>query len=291
MNTAALDNIVWNWRGQAIRVGVDRLGAGPTVLLLPALSSISTRREMRPLQERLASDFTTVAMDWPGFGDEPRPAIRWRPDAYVTFLRYVLTEVIARPLATVAAGHAASYALAVGAAAPNSTGRLCLIAPTWRGPLPTMMGGKRNLGRWIARLGDLPMLGQLLYRLNVNAPVIRMMARGHVYADPDWLKGERFDQKLAVVRARGARHASIRFVTGMLDLMTSRSDFLEAAQRFTKPVLVLYGAATPKRSKAEMHALAALPNVRAVELQSGKLGVHEEFPDEVADVVRSFVGT
>jgi pimeloyl-ACP methyl ester carboxylesterase len=117
-----------------------------------------------------------------------------------------------------------------------------------------------------------------------------MMARGHVYVDPDWLKGERFDQKLAVVRARGARHASIRFVTGMLDLMTSRSDFLEAARRFTKPILVLYGAATPKRSKAEMHALAALPNVRAVELQSGKLGVHEEFPDEVADVVRSFVG-
>ena len=38
-----------------------------------------------------------------------------------------------------------------------------------------------------------------------------------------------------------------------------------------------------------MHALAALPNVRAVELRSGKLGVHEEFPNEVAEVVRSFL--
>ena len=101
------------------------------------------------------------------------------------------------------------------------------------------------------------------------------------------LKGERFDQKLAVVRATGARHGSIRFVTGMLDLMKSRSDFLEAARRFTEPILVLYGAATPRRSKAEMHALAALPNVRAVELRSGKLGIHEEFPNEVAEVVRS----
>ena len=244
---------------------------------------------MRLLQERLASNFTTVAVDWPGFGDEPRPAIHWRPDAYLAFVRYLLTEAVPRPNATVAAGHAASYALAVGAAAPNSTGPLCLIAPTWRGPLPTMMGGKRKLGEWIARVGDLPVLGQLLYRLNVNPPVVRMMARGHVYVDPDWLQGERLAQKMTVVRATGARHTSIRFVTGMLDLMTSRSDFLEAARQFKEPILVLYGAATPRRSKAEMQALAILPNVCSVELPSGKLGVHEEFPDEVARAVKSFL--
>ena len=156
---------------------------------------------MRLLQERLASNFTTVAVDWPGFGDEPRPAIHWRPDAYLAFVRYLLTEAVPRPNATVAAGHAASYALAIGVAAPNSTGPLCLIAPTWRGPLPTMMGGKRKLGEWIARVGDLPVLGQLLYRLNVNPPVVRMVARGHVYVDPDWLQGERLAQKMTVVRA------------------------------------------------------------------------------------------
>lgn len=287
MNTVPPEHIVWNWKSQAVRVGVDRLGAGPTVLLLPALSSISTRREMRPLQERLASNFSTVAVDWPGFGDEPRPEIQWRPDAYVAFLRHVLSEVVPRPFATVAAGHAASYALAVGAADPHSTGPLCLIAPTWRGPLPTMMGGKRRLGEWIARVGDLPVLGQRLYSLNVNPPVVRMMARGHVYLDPDWLQGERLAQKMTVVRASGARYASIRFVTGILDLMTSRSDFIEAARRFEEPILVLYGAATPKRSKAEMQALANSPNVRALMLPSGKLGVHEEFPDEVAEAVRS----
>ena len=119
MVTVPPDHIVWTWKSQAVRVGVHRLGAGPTVLLLPALSSISTRREMRPLQDRLASNFTTAAVDWPGFGDEPRPAIRWRPDAYVAFLRYLLTEVVPRPFSTVAAGHAASYALAIGAAAAD----------------------------------------------------------------------------------------------------------------------------------------------------------------------------
>src|SRR5678816_1450499 len=97
MNSVPREDIEWHWESQVVRVGVDRSGSGPTVLLLPALSSISTRREMRLLQERLASNFTTVAVDWPGFGDEPRPAIRWRPDAYVAFLRYVLTEVVTQP--------------------------------------------------------------------------------------------------------------------------------------------------------------------------------------------------
>ena len=64
--------ITWTWNGEAIRVGCDRFGEGPTVLLLPAFSSISTRGEMKPLQESLAREFATVNIDWPGFGTEPR---------------------------------------------------------------------------------------------------------------------------------------------------------------------------------------------------------------------------
>jgi pimeloyl-ACP methyl ester carboxylesterase len=281
--------IIWNWEGQEVRVGYDRLGVGPVVLLLPALSSISTRREMRPLQERLASDFATIATDWPGFGDKPRPPIPWQPAAYAAFLRYVLTHVAAHPLATVAAGHAASYALSVAADSPNSAGLLCLIAPTWRGPLRTMMGGRRRAGEWVARASDLPVLGQLLYRLNVNRSMVRKMARGHVYADPNWLTDEHFTQKMAVVTSAGARHAAIRFVTGMLDPMPNHSLFIETARRVKDPLLVVYGAATPRRSKAEMEALASVPHVRSVELSHGKLAVHEEFPDAVAEAVRSFL--
>ena len=38
----------WSWQGQSIELGFDEAGHGPLVLLLPALSSISTRGEMRP---------------------------------------------------------------------------------------------------------------------------------------------------------------------------------------------------------------------------------------------------
>jgi pimeloyl-ACP methyl ester carboxylesterase len=143
--------------------------------------------------------------------------------------------------------------------------------------------------RFVSRLVDLPVIGSTLYRLNVNPPMIRMMARGHVYADPSWLDQRRLTEKLVVTNARGARHASFRFVAGELDPMSSRDSFLATARRVIDPILIVYGAGTPRRSKAEMEALRNLPHVQSRELPVGKLAVHEEFPALVADPIRSFL--
>ena len=244
---------------------------------------------MRPLQERLGATYSTVAVDWPGFGNEPRPPIDWRPDTYRAFLNHLLTEIAPRPFATIAAGHAAGYLVSQAADVPDSAGRLCLIAPTWRGPLPTLTGKRPAFFERLARVVDYPIVGPLLYRLNVNRPVIGMMAREHVYADADWLTPPRLAAKLAVARAKGARHASIRFVAGVLDPVRHRAEFLALVARVGAPVLVIYGAGTPAKSKADIEALAALPNVRLVQLPAGRLSVHEEFPDPVAGAIRTFL--
>ncbi len=44
--------------------------------VLPALSSISTRREMRPLQERLSANYHAVAADRPMTGRDLTNAIK-----------------------------------------------------------------------------------------------------------------------------------------------------------------------------------------------------------------------
>lgn len=278
----------WNWRGETIRLGTQASGAGPTLLLLPALSSISTRHEMRPLQERLAPHYSTLSVDWPGFGDEPRPQVDWTPEAYSAFLSFLLTSVIPQPHAVIAGGHAAAYVLAQATSAPQA--KLVLLAPTWRGPLPTVMGGHRPFFDRLCRLVDLPVLGPLIYRLNVNRFVVQRMAAGHVYSDPaSFLTEPRLREKLAVTRAPGARFASVRFVTGRLDPFASREEFLDLARRTAAAILMVYGAETPPRSRAEMEALAALPGVRSVCLPRGKLAVHEEFPDAVAEAIVAFL--
>ncbi|MEJ2623945.1 MAG: alpha/beta hydrolase [Pseudolabrys sp.] len=283
------ERLKWNWNGKSIDLGFEMRGEGSRlVLLLPALSSISTRAEMRPLAERLSADFKTLAVDWPGFGDSQKSAVAWQPDAYRAFIEFLLRE-FPNPFATVAAGHGAGYLIGHAAQRPGSAGRLCLIAPTWRGPLPTMMGRRHHAFRMIARLVDAPLLGAALYRLNVNRPVIRMMGRGHVYSDCNWLEGGRLAAKLKVTNARGARHASFRFVAGELDPMQTRDEFLQVARRISDPTLVVYGADSPCRSKAEMQEFAALPGIASQELAQGKLAVHEEFPNKVANVIRNFL--
>src|SRR5258708_28694887 len=134
MDTRTLE---WNWRGETIRLGADASGTGPKVLLLPALSSISSRREMHPLQQRLAQRYSTLSVDWPGFGEGARPQLDWTPDAYAAFLAFLLTSVVAHPHAIIAAGHAATYVLKHAASASEPTTRLDLNAPAWRRPLPS----------------------------------------------------------------------------------------------------------------------------------------------------------
>ena len=48
-----VDEIEWRNQGNSVQVGMTWHGQGELVLMLPALSSISTRSEMWPLQECL----------------------------------------------------------------------------------------------------------------------------------------------------------------------------------------------------------------------------------------------
>jgi len=137
---------------------------------------------MRPLQERLAREYSTFSIDWPGFGDEVRPQIDWTPEAYAGFLSFLFTSLVREPHAIIAAGHAAGYVLKHAGSAPQVTPRLVLIAPTWRGPLPTMMDGHRPFFARLRHLVDRPVIGPLIYWLNVNPFVVRRMGAGHVYA-------------------------------------------------------------------------------------------------------------
>ena len=117
------------------------------------------------------------------------------------------------------------------------------------------------------------------------------MVAGHVYSDSTWLSASArgvddlalLYQALTVIRKIGtaARAASAK-KSALLDVRSS-APVTKAAEA--------NGAETPSRSRAEMDALAAVPGVRTERLPRGKLSVHEEFPDEVAFLLRaSFVG-
>jgi pimeloyl-ACP methyl ester carboxylesterase len=146
-------------------------------------------------------------------------------------------------------------------------------------------GWSSTLVRSLRAAIEHPAIGPLLYRLNVSRFVIKKMAREHVYSDTGWLSGHRLAEKLSVTHAPGARHGSVRFVTGALDRVDSRAAFLDLARHANVPTLVIYGDETPPKSRAEMGALAECPNVEVKRLSSGKLAIHEEMPNAVASAL------
>ena len=103
------------------------------------------------------------------------------------------------------------------------------------------------------------------------------------------MRGETLREKLNVTRARGARFSSVRFVAGKLDPLAARAEFLNLAKRSRIPMLMIYGAETPPRSPAEMEGLTAIPGMESVCLPAGKLSVHEEFHNLVADAIETFL--
>jgi pimeloyl-ACP methyl ester carboxylesterase len=260
--------------------------------MMPALSTVSTRDELRALAHHLGSR-RCIITDWPGFGDTARPRLDYDRALCRGFLEALVaqlrSELKSPGFPVIACGHAAGYAIDLEARQPGTFTHLVLIAPTWRGPLPTMMSGRKPIQDRIRRLIHAPVIGELLYRLNVSRLVVRMMYRRHVFADPAFLTDNLLADRMRVTRRPGARFASACFVTGALDPFDDRAAFLAAARRVQGPMLMLYGPDTPPKSRAEMQALADLPGLKSRLLQRGTLGMAEELAGDIAPLIDGFL--
>ena len=278
---------LWNWENQQLRVVYETLGKGSPLLLLPSFSSVSTRLEVGELAKLLAPNFQVVAIDWPGFGESSRPSLNYRPEIYQQFLEDFVKAIFNTPITVVAAGHASSYVLQLAVKKPTTFSRILLLAPTWRGPLPTM-GASQQIAGFVRELVRSPILGQALYKLNTTPSFLSLMYRRHVFTDAAKITPSFIDKKWQTTQQPGARFASAAFVTGNLDAVHEQSDFLELVQSLTVPLMVVIGESSPPKSREEMNALVALPGVRSVVIP-GSLGLHEEYPAVVLEAVQDFL--
>ncbi len=285
----------WNWQKKPVTVAYETFGSGKPILLLPALSSVSSRSEMYGLAERLAEYYQVVIPDWVGFGQSDRPAFDYRPALYHSFLKDFIQAVFTEPVVIIAAGHAAGYAMQMVAGAQRGVilpvSWIVLVAPTWRGPLPTAMGDRRKVYSVLRFLIRLPLLGQFLYWINTLPPILGWMYGRHVVGDRAHLTPELMARKWRTTQKRGARFASAAFVTGALDPVHRRKHFFEYFQPpLAVPVLVVIGEQTPPKSLEEMEMLVHFSGVGLqVYRMPGSLGLHEEYPEHLAAGILPFL--
>lgn len=286
---APIRSYSWRWQNKTMVATYEVLGTGTPILLLPALSTISSREEMRGLATYLAQKHQVFLLDWIGFGESDRPRLDYTPGLYKAFLRDFVQATFSEPIVVMAAGHSAGYVMDMALKRPALWSWVVLLAPTWRGPLPSMMGEQRRaFYRILQQLINLPLVGQFLYFLNTTGWFLRWMMGRHVFSDRAHITRDLMRQKKRIARKRGGRFAAAAFVTGALDPIRSRADWIDWFQPLPVPVMVVIGDQLPPKSREEMEVLAHFTSVQ-VHRTEGSLGLHEEYPDQVAGGILPFL--
>ena len=271
----------YNWLHQSktVTIAYETLGQGSPVLLLPAFSTVSSRTELTGIAQILAPHAQVIALDWLGFGESDRPRLEYNRSLYQQLLQDFVRDCCPQPLAIIAAGHATGYVMHLAQQQPEVCTQLLLVAPTWKNPLRAM-GAPSSVASGMRNLVRSPLLGQGLYALNTHPAFLKWMYQRHVYVNREKLTPEWIAQKHQITQKPGARFAPAAFVTGGLDPVGNREEWLNLGRSISLPVQVIIPEQAPPQSKAEMEALAALPQIQVNRLP-GTLGVHEEYAMEV----------
>ncbi len=276
--------------GHSVRLVLETSGPKDAELwlLLPALSTVSSRGEWRTFATTIGDRYQLVSFDWPGFGDSDRPRISYDAATLQHTLIAVLDHInktYQGKITLVAVGHSASAALALAHERSQDWNRLVLVAPTWRGPLPTMTGWTPKQFNWLRQLVSLPLLGSILYRLNTSRAILKLMLRRHVWVSSEMLTPERIREQQLLSRKKGARFASVSFVSGGFDPNVNRNWWIKQAKMLKCPLHVVLAQEAPPRSKEEMDYLAE--HADEVSVIKGRLGLHQEFGETLAEWIVS----
>lgn len=135
-------------------------------------------------------------------------------------------------------------------------------------------------------------MGWMMYNMLVsNEKAIESQYKSHVYANPKNVTPEIVESRYALTKRKGARYAPAAFLTGLLDPVQSREEFLElfADMEGKIPVMVLSTEGSPKRSKAEMEALREAKGVSKFVEVPGALLPQEEYPIMIAEELYRFL--
>ncbi|KAL3845956.1 hypothetical protein ACJIZ3_003359 [Penstemon smallii] len=300
----------WKFEGNSVNIHFEKLEkhvddrpCKNNILMVPTISDVSTVEEWRLVAEEILGkdlNWSATIVDWPGLGYSDRPKLDYNADVMEKFL----VDFVTAPDGPIDAdndyvvfggGHAATIAVRAvknGFLKPKG---IAAVAPTWAGPLPIVFGRDSSMEtRYGLLRGTLrtPALGWMMYNVLVsNEKAIQSQYKSHVYADPENVTPSIVESRYALTKQKGARYVPAAFLTGLLDPVNSREEFLDlfAGLDGKLPVLVMSTPASPKRSKAEMEALKGAKGVSKFVEVPGALLPQEEYPKVVAEELYNFL--
>ncbi|KAL0364688.1 UNVERIFIED_CONTAM: hypothetical protein Sangu_0566400 [Sesamum angustifolium] len=305
----------WKFEGNSVNIHFERLekdGADDrprkNILMVPTISDVSTVEEWRLVAEEIVRkngeiNWSATIVDWPGLGYSDRPKLDYNAGVMERFLvdfvrapdSPISNFVTDNEYVVFGGGHAATIAVRATKSGSLKPKAIAAVAPTWAGPLPIVFGRDSNMEtRYGLLRGTLraPAVGWMMYNVLVsNEKAIQSQYKSHVYADPENVTPSIVESRYELTKRKGARYVPAAFLTGLLDPVNSREEFVElfAGLEGRIPILVMSTSGSPKRSKAEMEALRGAKGVSKFVEAPGALLPQEEYPKVVADELYRFL--
>ncbi|KAL3528377.1 hypothetical protein ACH5RR_007699 [Cinchona calisaya] len=279
------------------------------ILMIPTISDVSTVEEWREVAKEIVGrdgkvSYKATIVDWPGLGFSDSPKLDYNADVMEKFF----VDLVNSPdspfssrnnsdddLVVFGGGHAATIAVRAAKKGLVKPTAIAAVAPTWAGPLPIVFGRDNNMEtRYGFLRGALraPAVGWMMYNVLVsNENAIQSQYKSHVYADPENVTPSIIESRYALTKRDGARYVPAAFLTGLLDPVNTREEFIELFAKLEGevPVLVVSTTGSPKRSKAEMEALRNAKGVTKFVELPGALLPQEEYPSLVAEELYRFL--
>lgn len=276
------------------------------ILMIPTISDVSTVEEWRSVARDIVQRDGNVAwratlVDWPGLGYSDRPKMDYNADVMEKFVFDFINATdspishAGNELVVFGGGHAATLVVRAAKKGLVKPKAIAAVAPTWAGPLPIVFGRDSNMEtRYSLLRGTLraPGVGWMMYNMLVsNEKAIQSQYVSHVYANPENVTPDIIGSRYELTKRKGARYVPAAFLTGLLDPVASRQEFLQlfADLEGKIPILVLSTEGCPKRSKAEMEELRGAKGVSKFVEIPGALLPQEEYPTRVAEELYHFL--
>lgn len=255
--------------------------AEPLVLLhdfYPGASSF----EYRHVFPRFATDYRVYAPDWLGFGMSEHPAIAYTGEFYANMLSGFLRDVVERPAAVIAHGHASSVAVRAASDAPELFNRLVLVSPD----VSAGADVDPRLSQVLVRLTQRVSLGLVPYAMLSTRPLLRRLAQQRqAQTGGDIATDETVEHLYASTHQFGGHHAPLALLTGELDLPMQHAFAL-----LEPPVLIISGAEDERHPPEEMEDLAILnPHTDLDIINGAGDAVFEDQPAEFTEALRAWL--
>lgn len=266
------------------KIHYQRLGAGPSVLLLHSLGPGHSGEEWRETAENLAQEHEVFVPDLLGWGRSDKPQMTVDSELYLELIADFTQGVAgARPV-VVAAGLPAAYAVQLAADQPELMRALGLVVPSGielHGDEPDF---KDALVHWLLRL---PILGTSALNVYTSRSAIATYLRREVYASPSRVDDALVEAHYRSSHQPGAHSALAAYLSGYLN-----HNVREILDRVDLPVWLGWGrrAATPPVESADLW-LRSLTGADLEIFENAGILPHVESPGEVARSLKRFLAS